>query len=85
MIHYLHYAENGHHHPENQHCSSVHSWVSAVTVCRNSDLAASGAGNGFVRLWTIENETKDIKPLHNVPLVSRRIATKLIYWIHIHA
>lgn len=61
--------ENGHHHPENHHCSSVHSWVSAVTVCRNSDLAASGAGNGFVRLWTIENETKDIKPLHNVPLV----------------
>ncbi|KAL5097663.1 hypothetical protein RYX36_001990 [Vicia faba] len=60
--------ENGHHNLENHHCSSVHSWVSAVTVCRNSDLAASGAGNGFVRLWAIENETKDIKSLHNVPL-----------------
>ncbi|KAK2448292.1 LEUNIG protein [Trifolium repens] len=61
--------ENGYHHPENHHCSSVYSWVSAVTVCRNTDLAASGAGNGFVRLWAIENEAKDIKPLHNIPLV----------------
>ncbi|TKY72367.1 U3 snoRNP-associated protein YAO [Spatholobus suberectus] len=60
--------ENGYHHPENHHCLSVFSWVSAVTVCRNSDLAASGAGNGSVRLWAIESETKDIKSLHNVPL-----------------
>ncbi|RDY01557.1 U3 snoRNP-associated protein-like EMB2271, partial [Mucuna pruriens] len=55
--------ENGYH-----QCSSVFSWVSAVTVCRNSDLAASGAGNGFVRLWAVESENKDIKSLHNVPL-----------------
>lgn len=60
--------ENGYQHPENHHCSSVFSWVSAVTVCRNSDLAASGAGNGSVRLWEIGSETKDIKSLHNVPL-----------------
>ncbi|XP_027338871.1 U3 snoRNP-associated protein-like EMB2271 isoform X2 [Abrus precatorius] len=56
-------------HPENHHCSSVSSWVSAVTVCRNSDLAASGAGNGSVQLWAVESETKDIKSLYNVPLV----------------
>ncbi|KAE9594828.1 putative transcription factor WD40-like family [Lupinus albus] len=61
--------ENGDHHPENHNCSSVFSWVSAVNVCRNSDLAASGAGNGSVRLWTVESESKDIKPLHDVPLV----------------
>ncbi|KAK7412808.1 hypothetical protein VNO78_04451 [Psophocarpus tetragonolobus] len=60
--------ENGYHHPENHHCLSVFSWVSAVTVCRNSDLAASGAGNGSVRLWAIESDTKDIKSLNNVPL-----------------
>ncbi|XP_057754064.1 U3 snoRNP-associated protein-like EMB2271 [Arachis stenosperma] len=62
-------SENGHHHPETQHPSSVFSWVSAVTVCRNSDLAASGAGNGSVRLWAIESETNNIKFCHNVPLV----------------
>ncbi|ESW19487.1 hypothetical protein PHAVU_006G129100 [Phaseolus vulgaris] len=61
--------ENGYHHPENHHCMSVFSWVSAITVCRNSDLAASGAGNGFVRLWEVKSDSKDIKPLHNVPLV----------------
>lgn len=70
--HFLHYVENGHHHPENHHCSSVHSWVSAITVCRNSDLAASGAGNGSVRLWAIGSETKDITSLYDIPLVSKR-------------
>ncbi|XP_020203886.1 U3 snoRNP-associated protein-like EMB2271 [Cajanus cajan] len=60
--------ENGYHNPENHHCLSAFSWVSAVTVCRNSDLAASGAGNGSVRLWAIGSETKDIKSLHNVAL-----------------
>lgn len=62
------HRENGYHHPQNHYCLSVFSWVNAVTVCRNSDLAASGAGNGSVRLWEIGSETKDIKPLHNVPL-----------------
>ncbi|KAL2603642.1 hypothetical protein AAZV13_09G021900 [Glycine max] len=60
--------ENGYNHPKDHHCLSVFSWVSAVSVCRNSDLAASGAGNGSVRLWEIESDTKDIKSLCNVPL-----------------
>lgn len=51
-------------------CSSAQSWVSSVAVCRGSDLAASGAGNGVVRLWAIESETATIQPLHNLPLVS---------------
>lgn len=49
-------------------CSTAHSWVSSVAVCRNSDLAASGAGNGCVRLWAIETENRSIRPLFDVPL-----------------
>ncbi|KAF2293149.1 hypothetical protein GH714_037981 [Hevea brasiliensis] len=45
------------------------SWVSSVAVCRGSDLAASGAGSGSVRLWTVESAPKGIKPLYDLPLV----------------
>lgn len=51
-------------------CSSVNSWVSSVSVCRGSDLAASGAGNGVVRLWEIESDAKGVRPLYELPLVS---------------
>lgn len=63
------HLENGNHGSESYHCLSAHSWVSSVTACRSSDLAASGAGNGSVRLWTIESEAKDIRPLFDLPLV----------------
>lgn len=59
--------ENGNQNPESN-CSSAHSWVSSVSVCRSSDLAASGAGNGCVRLWAIGSETKSIQPLFDLPL-----------------
>ncbi|XP_073058500.1 U3 snoRNP-associated protein-like EMB2271 [Primulina eburnea] len=49
--------------------STALSWVNSITVCRNSDLAASGAGNGLIRLWKIENESKGISPLFELPLV----------------
>ncbi|XP_075497557.1 U3 snoRNP-associated protein-like EMB2271 [Primulina tabacum] len=49
--------------------STALSWINSITVCRNSDLAASGAGNGLVRLWKIENESKGISPLFELPLV----------------
>ncbi|CAO2823283.1 unnamed protein product [Amaranthus hypochondriacus] len=49
--------------------STAQSWVSSVTVCRNSDLAASGAGNGCVQLWSINSDNKGILPLFSVPLV----------------
>nr|XP_043624601.1 U3 snoRNP-associated protein-like EMB2271 [Erigeron canadensis] len=49
--------------------SLAHSWVSSVAVCRGSDLAASGAGNGMVRLWEIENDGKGVRPLFELPLV----------------
>lgn len=48
--------------------SSALSWVSSVAVCRSSDLAASGAGNGLIRLWKVEGESKGICPLFEIPL-----------------
>ncbi|XP_047945189.1 U3 snoRNP-associated protein-like EMB2271 [Salvia hispanica] len=51
-----------------RHGSTALSWVNSVAVCRSSDLAASGAGNGLVRLWAIENESKGIRPLFELPL-----------------
>ncbi|PSS02612.1 U3 snoRNP-associated protein-like [Actinidia chinensis var. chinensis] len=51
------------------YCSSACSWVNSVIVCRSSDLATSGAGNGFVRLWEIESDSKGIRPLFELPLV----------------
>jgi ribosomal RNA-processing protein 9 len=48
--------------------SSVKSWVGSVCVCRSSDLAASGAGNGSVRLWLIEKDCKGLSPLFELPL-----------------
>lgn len=66
------HAENGI--IENQ-CMSAHSWVGSVAVCRNSDLASSGAGNGAIRLWEIERESKGLRPLFELPLVSFHMAT----------
>ncbi|KAM1765611.1 hypothetical protein ACFX11_004719 [Malus domestica] len=63
------HIENGNHTSESFDCSSTNSWISSVTVCRGSDLAASGAGNGSVRLWAIESESRVLQPLHNIPLV----------------
>jgi len=31
-------------------------WVSALAHCRGTDLAASGAGDGIIRLWRLEGE-----------------------------
>ncbi|XP_062211903.1 U3 snoRNP-associated protein-like YAOH [Phragmites australis] len=58
--------ENGIHNSEN--VSSAQSWVSAVAARKGSDLAASGAGNGLVRLWAIEPDSKGIRSLFNLQL-----------------
>ncbi|XP_022994784.1 U3 snoRNP-associated protein-like YAO [Cucurbita maxima] len=60
---------NGNANLNTSHNLSAHSWVSSVSVCRNSDLAASGAGNGFVRLWALGSDKKDVRPLYDLPLV----------------
>ncbi|GLT90710.1 hypothetical protein SLE2022_086300 [Rubroshorea leprosula] len=61
--------ENGDHLPKSCNRSTTYSWVSSVTLCRGSDLAASGAGNGCVRLWALDSESKGIRPLYDLPLV----------------
>ncbi|KAJ1294420.1 hypothetical protein BS78_01G145000 [Paspalum vaginatum] len=58
--------ENGINKSEN--VSSAQSWVSAVASRRGSDLAASGAGNGAVRLWAIKPDSKGVEPLFDLKL-----------------
>eukprot|EP00897_Mesotaenium_endlicherianum_P010723 jgi/Mesen1/967/ME000012S00523 len=43
-------------------------WVGSVAVCRGSDLAASGAGDGYVRLWGCGGEPRRLRPLHSLPV-----------------
>lgn len=47
-------------------------------MCRGSDLAASGAGNGYVRLWAIKSETNNIQPLYDLPLVCCSVALPFV-------
>ncbi|KAL1216400.1 U3 snoRNP-associated protein-like YAO [Cardamine amara subsp. amara] len=60
--------ENGDHEPVNANSCSASSWVNSVAACRGSDLAASGAGNGSVRLWAVETGANAIRPLYDLPL-----------------
>lgn len=46
----------------------VESWVSAMAVCRGSDLAASGAGDGLVHLWALEEDNRNLQALHSLPV-----------------
>jgi len=61
---------NGNGHIEENSASGVgaESWVGAVAVCRASDLAASGAGDGSVQLWALEDANRFLKPLHKLPV-----------------
>jgi len=61
-------AENGIRKPENVP-SAAQSWVGTVAARRGSDLAASGAGNGLVRLWAIKPDSKGVEPLFDLKLV----------------
>ncbi|KAK3150677.1 hypothetical protein QOZ80_3AG0236250 [Eleusine coracana subsp. coracana] len=54
--------------PKLENVSSAKSWVSAVAARKGSDLAASGAGNGLVRLWAIEPDSKGIRPIFDLKL-----------------
>lgn len=47
---------------------AAESWVGAVAVCRASDLAASGAGDGSVQLWALEDTHRVLKPLQKLPM-----------------
>ncbi|KFK32211.1 hypothetical protein AALP_AA6G211900 [Arabis alpina] len=61
-------SENGDHETVDHNSCSASSWVNSVAVCRGSDLAASGAGNGFVRLWAAETGANTLQPLYELPL-----------------
>lgn len=41
-------------------------WISCVAAGRNSDLAASGAGDGLVRLWECADRPPSLKPVTTV-------------------
>lgn len=53
---------------KSENVSSAQSWVSAVAARRGSDLAASGAGNGVVRLWAIKPDSKGVESLFDLEL-----------------
>eukprot|EP00898_Chlorokybus_atmophyticus_P003580 jgi/Chlat1/4222/Chrsp27S04299 len=40
-------------------------WMQSVAVCRGADLAASGAGDGAVRLWALEDNNRRLRPLYS--------------------
>uniref|UniRef100_A0A2M4AIU1 Putative u3 snornp-associated protein n=1 Tax=Anopheles triannulatus TaxID=58253 RepID=A0A2M4AIU1_9DIPT len=44
-------------------------WISAIGVLPNSDLAASGSCDGFVRVWRLADRRRSIEPLLEVPVV----------------
>lgn len=53
--------------------SDVSAWVSAVTVCRGSDLIASGAGDGIIRLWGLgEGRAAGLKSLEPLGGIAAR-------------
>eukprot|EP00850_Spirogloea_muscicola_P018712 SM000174S03367 [mRNA] locus=s174:299591:301388:+ [translate_table: standard] len=47
---------------------AAEAWVGAVAVCAGSDMAASGAGDGAIRLWQVEDgKQRRLKPLFSLP------------------
>lgn len=41
-------------------------WISSVAAGRNTDLAATGAGDGFVRLWECADRPPSLKPVTSI-------------------
>lgn len=79
MVNFVFFSGNGGVNSNTSHSLSAYSWVSSVSVCTNSDLAASGAGNGSVRLWATASDKKDIRPLYDLPLVCKIYVFVLCY------
>jgi hypothetical protein len=66
-------------HSVSSEIGAAESWVGAVAVCKASDLAASGAGDGSVQLWALEDTNRLLAPLHKLPVVIRRFTSFLLY------
>ncbi|KAH7301497.1 hypothetical protein KP509_23G029700 [Ceratopteris richardii] len=47
----------------------VESWVASIAVCRGSDLAASGAGDGKICLWALDDDNRNLRLLHTLPTI----------------
>jgi ribosomal RNA-processing protein 9 len=58
--------------PPSQQASDVTGWVQSVAVCQNSDLVASGASDGAVRLWKVEKNkmggAQDLSCIGSLPV-----------------
>lgn len=63
------YAGHSEEYSVSSEVGAAESWVGAVAVCRASDLAASGAGDGIVQLWALEDTNRVLEPLHKLPVV----------------
>lgn len=63
------YAGHIEEHSVSSEVGAAESWVGAVAVCRASDLAASGAGDGSVQLWALQDTNRVLEPLHKLPVV----------------
>lgn len=46
-------------------------WITSVTALRNSNLLASGSNDGFIKLWALDFDNKEIleSPCSAIPLV----------------
>ncbi|CAH0559535.1 unnamed protein product [Brassicogethes aeneus] len=44
-------------------------WVTAITSFLNTDLVATGSNNGFVNVYKLENNFKNVKLLFTIPML----------------
>ena len=63
-------------HPVEQDLASVNpcrTWIHSIAACANTDLVASGSGNGFINLYRVNPDQQDasdrIRPMCTIPRV----------------
>lgn len=44
-------------------------WITAIATLTNTDLVASGSNDGFIRLWKLDRNFREIKFKFAVPVV----------------
>lgn len=43
-------------------------WISAITTLVNSDIIASGSRDGYIRIWKLERNNREIKFKFEIPV-----------------